>query len=404
LNTLFPFDRFWWISFLCLIFLTFLSWQFRFQETGTIYHDNPSLRSWCEGETFGKEAKPQTLEGGILQIRPNAHSRTGTRRSWRAQDRYIKVRIRHRATEELHQISPEKKYPLLIQLASYRDLSLPFLKSPDILAFRSPPSYWTTCESITPLPQDSKVFTLYLSTLANGGAYEISEILVTGVKQRSWFSLAVALLLIGWGGWIYRTLRQFHPTSYLPTIRPITATLWILLWATLIAFPRPIDIPRPFLKTFQTGVANERITAQRVMQPQDTTPKEKKKQPALQTSQTFNWQHSLSKIKNHSIGRFFLHFGVMMTLAGFLLLLYPITTAAPFILIIMLGGELIPYLWLGEFDLSDQIDLIAYASSLAITIPMIKHLKKRFLTRLRRRSVSSLPPQEHSQDPSQIQT
>lgn len=93
-----------------------------------------------------------------------------------------------------------------------------------------------------------------------------------------------------------------------------------------------------------------------------------------------------------------------MTLAGFLLLLYPITTAAPFILIIMLGGELIPYLWLGEFDLSDQIDLIAYASSLTITIPVIKHLKKRFLTRLRRRSVSSLPPQEHSQDPSQIQT
>ncbi|MGC6567929.1 MAG: hypothetical protein ACON38_20240, partial [Akkermansiaceae bacterium] len=352
-----------------LILLTVLAWQFRFQESGRVYFADSSLSPWAEEETFGKGMPPRMIDNKTLRFIPNELARSGTRRSWRAEDSHIKVRIKHRAPEPLKEISPEKKYPVLIQLAGYEKIGAPYLEGPAILAFSSPSSDWETTEAVIALPEGTGVFTLYLSTLSENGVYEVSDIRITGVQERPYYTFSAAILVLLWGLWIYHAIRYLGGAW---TNKPTTlwvATVWILLWMGIVVFPRPIDIPRPFSETFQTGSSSIHRTGERMTPEETPTREQTSKKQAVKKHRTTNWQSSLSKIKTHPAGRFLIHFGVMTLFGGVLLYMIPLKTGLPFILFTMLGGEVVPYLWLGNFDLSDQLDLVAYAASLVVVIP-----------------------------------
>lgn len=75
-------------------------------------------------------------------------------------------------------------------------------------------------------------------------------------------------------------------------------------------------------------------------------------------------------------GRFLLHFGVMGSFTGVLLLLMPFKQAWPAIASIAIGAELIPWILVGTTDLDDLWDLLAYALATGIAYLIVRRLRR----------------------------
>lgn len=374
-----------WISLIGVISLTVLAWQFRFQESGTAYFDESSLDSWTEAGGFGNPRALKIVDDGILQIDSSGPNRAGTKRSWLTEEaQFAKVQIRHRAPGELKQISPAKKYPLLIQLAGYETVGARFLEAPATLDFASPGPDWETLDTVIPIPEGSKFFTLIISILSNEGSYQISGIEVTEVETRPWFIPACVILVGLWAGWIYWAIQRGHRDSSPPRLSSFLATAWILIWGSILVFPRPIDIPRPFLQTFNTASSaikqpGTRFIVEEPKPKTDSTPKENRK---ADTRPSPWWKSLLSWFKAHPGGRFLIHFGVIGLFAGILFLITSPRQGLPFVIAVTIGTELVPWLWLGDFESNDHLDLLAYVSATLVAIPIATRLKNRLTTLL----------------------
>lgn len=71
-----------------------------------------------------------------------------------------------------------------------------------------------------------------------------------------------------------------------------------------------------------------------------------------------------------------MHLGVMGLFSGVLLLLMKPGQAYPFIIAMAVGIELVPWIWLGNFDRDDASDLVAYGVAIALAVPIAGKLRR----------------------------
>jgi hypothetical protein len=65
----------------------------------------------------------------------------------------------------------------------------------------------------------------------------------------------------------------------------------------------------------------------------------------------------------------------MGLIAGLLFLAVPPRLGLPYILAMIVGGELVPYLWLGDFEPDDILDLSAYIIATFAAIPISRAIR-----------------------------
>lgn len=358
-----------------LILLTVLAWQFRFQESGTVYYQSQEFDSLDQNDQLRNYSLPEINTNQHLQFHTPDQNRCGFIRSWLVNDdRNIRINVKHRTVGNFPKKRDKQSFPLLVLISAYSKVSPHPLGGATIVDFSPPGSQWEVTEAVVTIPEDSHHVALTISTLSKSGHYEICELTVTGVEQRGWFNASGIILATAWTFWIFFSLRRSSAPSKSPLAISF-ATIWLVAWGSFLVFPRGFDIPRPFSDSFNTSSADLEKIASRHLQPAHQLQlKNKEVTPAPPPSRPW-WMELYLWFKDQPAGGFVIHFGTMGLIAGLLFLAVPPRLGLPYILAMIVGGELVPYLWLGDFEPDDILDLSAYIIATFAAIPISRAIR-----------------------------
>jgi len=419
-----------------LIVGTITVWQFQYRETGRTYWSDRPLKEWGDPNFSPPSQAPKWHDEGYLSYPSGEGFRTVSSRSWLADGgEFVKLRLRHRSPEGLKDPGPGKGPPILVQVVGYTRENRPLIKSAIMIAASAPGKTWQTLELVGQVPKEATTLRLMVISRSDGGDYQISELDAVQVERPHWATVLLIALAGGWLTWIYLALRRHRKEFSRPQATTVFATLWIYSWALLLVFPRPLEHPRPLLQTFDTAKASPSVQAQEWPTPDtpttpnttpnttpdttpnttpDTTPDTTPASPTISntppipdtstTSATPPIPETSAKdeivpkpapkslppapeksspvirlvqwFKSLKGGRFLLHFGVMGSFTGVLLLLMPFKQAWPAIASIAIGAELIPWILVGTTDLDDLWDLLAYALATGIAYLIVRRLRR----------------------------
>ena len=365
-----------WAALFALLTGTVLHWQFRYQETGITFSRGGLPESWAGEPAVKGLALPDWKEDQSLHFLPTKDLRVGTRKTWEARGQEsVKVRLTHRAPSGMQEPTA-KKYPIEVLVAPYDRDGQMLARHLSLVAFSDPGKKWKVTEAVAVLPPETDRFSVSFVANAGVGDYEISALDIVGVKTTDWFSFVAVMLAILWSGWILWAVRKQREERGWVRISSIFATVWIIGWGIFLVFPRTIDIPRPFFSTFSSfpkpGSA---------LIPESLPPKapqlQNQNSPRKAAPEPVNWSRQiLAWFKDHRGGRFLMHLGVMGLFSGVLLLLMKPGQAYPFIIAMAVGIELVPWIWLGNFDRDDASDLVAYGVAIALAVPIAGKLRR----------------------------
>ena len=334
------------------------------------------MELWTEARQSNNVATPTWEDHQYLNLPSNESHRSGAQKSWPAAGgELIKIRVKHRSPDGLKP-PPNKHYPYLVQVAGYDDKDRILLQHVSFVAFIDPGKDWKITEAVAPLAKETKRFTVSLIAMSGGGNYQISHLDIVEVRTTTLFKICSTILIIAWSGWILWAIRKQRKQRPWTNPSSIFATAWIIGWGVLLVFPRTVDIPRPFFshfnspaKTIDTPVSEYRVPA---------SPQAPDKEATSRIApEPISWTNkTLTLFKNHWGGRFLLHLSVMGLFAGVLLLLMQPRQALPFIIAMVVGVELIPWIWLGNIDNDDASDIVAYGIAIALALPISARFRR----------------------------
>lgn len=374
---------FFWGCLAILVATTVVTWQFRFVETGEVFwQDRPigDIATWKSINGGRRGQAMTTLEGTpVMSFSPEGPGQPSNAAiSWEVtRSPMIKVAVRHTSPNGIRRNPEPSWYPGCVFLQSYQDGSDKAFDDIGMVAFYLSVGGWETNETVIPVTPGTQKLRVGISAAGQDGAYQISNLTVVGVRSARWFPWVVAPLWGLWGSWFLwavhrcRTKNTWkHPTS-------VIAMLWILLWSGLLVFPRNLDSPRPFFTSFWSGKdAVETIQASRFIPAPSQAERPNHSQAAIGSKPDKN---EVKKPFTHRIrewfggvrgGRFLMHFGTMGIFAGGLLIILPLRSAWPFILVLAIGIEIVPWILIGTADLADLYDASAYLLGIALGIPI----------------------------------
>lgn len=369
-----------WGCLLSLVIGTVASWQFRFKETGSIYWRDQSLEPWTQIDTPQKASLPTwQMDGQLLEFSDQDKTRSISNKSWAANGaKFVKVRLTHRTTDDFHFKESTPGYPILVHITPFDAAHHPLLEGVSVISSVPPNQTWRTREAVAPLPDHVEHFSLFITTNADSGSYQIESLDVVSADLRAWVPFATPLLFIVWTGWILWAIRRRRGEGSGINPSSIFCAIWIILWGSLLVFPRFLDIPRPFFETFNSSSgesSQHRIESENFELP--PPPQPSSIQNSDESKRTAEWRNALYWLKKKAGGRFLLHLGVMGLFAGVLLLLMPFQQAYPFILAMAIGVELVPWFWLRDIDRNDAWDVVSYAVAIAIVTPVTSRFRRK---------------------------
>lgn len=343
-----------------LIVCTIILWQVRYVPGGLVYlgDENFAMAS-PNGE------KIELIEVDSSKDRNNSISRRWSRESANLVRLHGQVRSVPASPREMGNGGAR------IQFIGYDPRGVQLVPVDHVAATITSSAEWQSFDCVLSVPKGASVLEVAVITTAGDLPVQVRGLEMSSVTERGGWKICAALMVVGFTSWCSVLLPR-----RLGFYRVLYGAFMVFCFA-FFAFPRVLDAPRSLLPSYWTetnAAAREIAAGAEIAIPQPRVG-EKKKSAQRPRKEQHSLVADIKKAVTQTLtGRFFLHLGIgLAVVLPFALSLSP-KEILPYLAVLFLASELIPYIWYHCFEWEDALDLVAYALATAVGFRLARGL------------------------------